>query len=543
MTNDSWSPYILTFVTFAPLVGGLLLMVFPRRDRDIRIFALVFSLLTFLLSLHLPVHFHRGLVGFQYEIDRAWISTPNIHYHMGMDGISLWLVVLTTFLTPLCVLISWHSVHDRVKEFFILLLIMETALIGVFTSLDLFLFYFFWEATLIPMALLIGVFGHERKVYAAVKFFMYTMIASVFMLAAILWLYAHTGTFDFVVIRDQIARGTLPSFPAAAQWLFLGFFLAFAVKVPLFPFHTWLPDAHVEAPTAGSVLLAGVLLKMGTYGMLRFNLGLFPEQARHNAPWIMTLALIGIIYGALVAMVQPNLKKLVAYSSVSHLGFCTLGIFALTPNGLSGSVIQQINHGLSTGALFLIIGVLYERRHTRLISEFGGLSTPMPNFAAIYMIATLSSLGLPLLNGFIGEFVILRGTYEVNIKYVAWAVIGIILGAAYLLWLYQRVMFGPVTNPANEHLADLNAREYATLVPLIILCFWIGIYPKPLFRVLERPVQQIVEQINPGYYGAQRAAAPALQPAPAAAGVDTQMPGMTMPSDAGAAPAPETEKK
>ena len=298
---------ILTLVTFTPLAGALLLVLFPRRDRDIRIFALVISLLAFVVSLHLPVHFHRIQTGFQYEIDKAWISSPNIHYHMGIDGISMWLVVLTTFLTPLCVLISWKSVHDRVKEFFILLLILETALIGVFTSLDLFLFYFFWESTLIPMALLIGIFGHERKVYAAVKFFMYTMIASVFMLAAILWFYAHTGTFDFVTIRDQVARGLVPNFPAAAQWLFLGFFIAFAVKVPLFPFHTWLPDAHVEAPTAGSVLLAGVLLKMGTYGMLRFNLGLFPEQSRQNASWIMSLALIGIIYGALVAMVQPNM--------------------------------------------------------------------------------------------------------------------------------------------------------------------------------------------------------------------------------------------
>ncbi len=271
-------------MTFVPLAGALLLVLLPRRDRDIRIFSLVISLLTFVLSLHLPVYFHRSQAGFQYEVNHQWITTPNIHYHMGVDGISLWLVVLTTFLTPLCVLISWKSVHDRVKEFFILLLILETALIGVFTSLDLFLFYFFWEATLIPMALLIGIFGHERKVYAAVKFFMYTMIASVFMLAAILWLYAQTASFDFVDIRDQIARGKVPNFPAAAQWLFLGFFIAFAVKVPLFPFHTWLPDAHVEAPTAGSVLLAGVLLKMGTYGMLRFNLGLFPEQSRHNAP-------------------------------------------------------------------------------------------------------------------------------------------------------------------------------------------------------------------------------------------------------------------
>jgi NADH-quinone oxidoreductase subunit M len=297
---------------------------------------------------------------------------------MGMDGISLWLVVLTTFLTPLCVLISWKSIHDRVKEFFILLLILETALIGVFTSLDLFLFYFFWEATLIPMALLIGVFGHERKVYAAVKFFMYTMIASVFMLAAILWLYAQTGSFDFVTIRDLIARGAVPNFPAAAQWLFLGFFLAFAVKVPLFPFHTWLPDAHVEAPTAGSVLLAGVLLKMGTYGMLRFNLGLFPEQARHNAPWIMTLALIGIIYGALVAMVQPNMKKLIAYSSISHLGFVVLGIFSFTQSGLNGAMFVMLAHGISTGGLFMLAGILHERRHTYEISEFGGLAFPCP---------------------------------------------------------------------------------------------------------------------------------------------------------------------
>src|SRR5580658_4146839 len=281
MSADTWRPYILTLVTFAPLLGGLLLILFPRRDRDIRIFALVISLLTFVLSLHLPVYFDRAQADFQYQVDRQWVSAPNIHYHMGVDGISLWLVVLTTFLTPLCVLISWKSIHGRVKEFFILLLILETALIGVFVALDLFLFYFFWEATLIPMALMIGIFGHERKVYAAIKFFMYTFIGSVFMLAAILWLYAQTGTFDFVAIREQIMSGALPQFAHAAQWLFLGFFLAFAVKIPLFPFHTWLPDAHVEAPTAGSVMLAGVLLKMGTYGLLRFNLGLFPEQARH----------------------------------------------------------------------------------------------------------------------------------------------------------------------------------------------------------------------------------------------------------------------
>jgi NADH-quinone oxidoreductase subunit M len=386
--------------------------------------------------------------------------------------------------------------------------------------------------------------------YAAIKFFLYTLVGSVIMLLGILALYFKAGanTFDIPTLLASFTQ-----FDAHTQvLLFWAFFFAFAIKVPMFPFHTWLPDAHTEAPTAGSVILAGVLLKMGTYGFIRFSLPLLPQDAaaRHHIITIMmVVSIIGILYGALVCMMQKDMKKLIAYSSVSHLGFCTLGIFALTPNGLSGSVIQQINHGLSTGALFLIIGVLYERRHTRLISEFGGLSTPMPNFAAIYMIATLSSLGLPLLNGFIGEFVILRGTYEVSIKYTAWAAIGIVLGAAYLLWLYQRVMFGPVTNPANEHLEDLNVREYATLVPLIILCFWIGIYPKPLFKVLERPVQLIVEQANPGYYGAERATAPAaaLDAAPAASPASgaivpaMEMPGMDMTPDA--TPASGTGKK
>src|SRR5436853_709 len=367
---------ILTLVTFVPLAGALLLLFAPRRDRDIRIFSLVISLLAFVISLHLPVHFQHGQTGFQYEIDKAWIPTPNIHYHMGADGISMWLVVLTTFLTPLCVLISWRSVNERVKEFFILLLVLETALIGVFVSLDLFLFYFFWEATLIPMALLIGMYGHGRKIYAAVKFFLYTMIASMFMLAAILWLYAKTGTFDFIALQKAAQAGQIPDFPSAAGWLFLGFFVAFAVKVPLFPFHTWLPDAHVEAPTAGSVLLAGVLLKMGTYGLLRFCLGFFPGAAREHAPWVVTLAIIGIIYGALVAMVQPNLKKLVAYSSVSHLGFVVLGIFTFTQAGVDGAVYQMLNHGVSTGALFLLVGMLYERRHTREIAEYGGIASP-----------------------------------------------------------------------------------------------------------------------------------------------------------------------
>jgi NADH-quinone oxidoreductase subunit M len=472
--------HILTLVTFVPLWGALLLILFPRRDRDIRIFALVTSLLTFVLSLHLPVYFKRPLylgADFHYEVDYQWISRPNIHYHLGIDGISLWLVLLTTFLTPLCVLISWKSVHDRVKEFFILLLILETALIGVFVALDLFLFYFFWEATLIPMALLIGIFGHERKVYAAVKFFMYTMIASVFMLAAILWLYAHTGSFDFVEIQKQIRAGSVSNFPAAALWLFLGFFIAFAVKVPLFPFHTWLPDAHVEAPTAGSVLLAGVLLKMGTYGMLRFNLGLFPEQSRRNAPWIIVLALIGIIYGALVAMVQPNMKKLIAYSSVSHLGFVVLGIFSFTQAGLNGAMFVMLAHGVSTGALFMLAGVLHERRHTYEISEFGGLASPMPIYAAAFLFIVLASVGLPLLNGFVGEFLVLSGAFQSRAIYGILAATGVIWSACYLLWMYQRVFFGKVTHAVNNSLPDLHGFEKAAVWPCALAALAMGVAP------------------------------------------------------------------
>jgi NADH-quinone oxidoreductase subunit M len=489
MSTDNLSPIILTLVTFAPLVGGLLLLLLPRRDRDIRIFALVISLLTFVLSLHLPVYFHRGQTDFQYQVDKPWVSTPNIHYHMGVDGFSLWLVVLTTFLTPLCVLISWKSIHERVKEFFILLLILETALIGVFTSLDLFLFYFFWEATLIPMALLIGIFGHERKVYAAVKFFMYTMIGSVFMLAAILWLYAHTGSFDFVVIRDAIASGAVPKFPAAAQWLFLGFFVAFAVKVPLFPFHTWLPDAHVEAPTAGSVLLAGVLLKMGTYGMLRFNLGLFPEQSRQNAPWIMTLALIGIIYGALVAMVQPNMKKLIAYSSVSHLGFVVLGIFSFTQAGLNGAMFVMLAHGISTGGLFMLAGSLHERRHTYEISEFGGLASPMPVYATTYLVIILASVGLPLLNGFIGEFLVLSGAFQDKPVYGILGATGIIWSAIYLLWMYQRVFYGKVTHPVNNSLSDLSGFEKIAIWPCAVVALVMGVAPILWLGAIDPAVQ------------------------------------------------------
>jgi len=502
MSTPSLDSVIVTLITFAPLAGALLLVLLPRRDRDIRIFALVISLLTFVLSLHLPVYFHRAQAGFQYEIDKPWISTPNIHYHIGIDGISLWLVLLTTFLTPLCVLISWKSVHDRVKEFFIILLILETALIGVFISLDLFLFYFFWEATLIPMALLIGVFGHDRKVYAAVKFFMYTMIASVFMLAAILWLYAHTGTFDFVTIRDQIARGAVPGFSTAARWLFLGFFIAFAVKVPLFPFHTWLPDAHVEAPTAGSVLLAGVLLKMGTYGMLRFNLGLFPEQARHNAWWIVILALIGIIYGALVAMVQPNMKKLIAYSSISHLGFVVLGIFSFTQSGLNGAMFVMLAHGVSTGGLFMLTGILHERRHTYEISEFGGLASPMPVYAASFLVIVLASVGLPLLNGFIGEFLVLNGAFQDRAVYGILAATGVIWSACYLLWMYQRVFYGKVTHAINNSMGDMIAFEKAAVWPCAVAALIMGVAPilwlgaiDPAVHAALTPFTQVVSKV------------------------------------------------
>jgi NADH-quinone oxidoreductase subunit M len=487
---------ILSAVTFVPAFGALLLMFFPRRDRDIRWFALAVSVIDFLLSLHLPWHFQNGKAGFQFEFDTQWIASPNIHYHFGLDGISLWLVVLTTFLTPLCVLISWKSVHERVKEFFILLLILETALLGVFVALDLFLFYFFWEATLIPMALLIGIWGHERRVYAAVKFFLYTMIASVFMLAAIIWLYAQTGSFDFVTIQAAIQQGKIASFATAAKWLFLGFFVAFAVKVPLFPLHTWLPDAHVEAPTAGSVLLAGVLLKMGTYGLLRFSVGLFPEEARINAPWIITLAIIGIIYGALVAMVQPNLKKLVAYSSVSHLGFVVLGIFSFTTAGVDGAVYQMLNHGVSTGALFMLCGILYERRHTYEITEYGGLATPMPVYATFFLITTLSSIGLPLLNGFIGEFLILTGAFRARALYGVLAATGVIWSACYMLWMYQRVFFGKVRNEANFALPDLSGRERMALWPTALAALFMGVAPMIWMRAIDPAVQAVLAPLT-----------------------------------------------
>jgi NADH-quinone oxidoreductase subunit M len=488
---------ILTWVTFLPAIGAAVLMLMPRNDRILRWTALITSLVTFAFSIHLVRFFDYAQTGFQakFEINRPWIGQI-IHYHLGVDGISVWLVLLTAFLVPLGVLVSWKSIHDRVKEFFILLLLLETAMIGVFLALDMFLFYVFWEATLIPMALLIGMYGHERRVYAAVKFFLYTMVASVFMLVAIIYLYAHNPDHNFeyaafiAVVKRSVEHGGIS--PAALQWLFLGFFVAFAVKVPLFPLHTWLPDAHVEAPTAGSVLLAGVLLKMGTYGLLRFNVGMFPEQSRRNAVWILILAIIGIIYGALVALVQPNLKKLIAYSSVSHLGFVVLGIFTFTQVGTDGAVYQMLNHGVSTGALFMLAGMLYERKHTYDFKEYGGLATPMPVYATFFMIAVLSSVGLPLLNGFVGEFLVLSGAFQYKMIYGVLGASGVIWGAWYLLWMYQRVFYGPMHHDENRALPDLDGREQLSLWPVAVMALIMGVLSPFWMKSIDPSVKETI---------------------------------------------------
>jgi NADH-quinone oxidoreductase subunit M len=522
--------HILTTILFTPLVGAILMLFIPRERPDLhRWMGNIFGVLGLLVSLPLLWRFDpHSDAPFQFVTNLSWIPSlgggqgPGAQFTLGIDGLSFLMVILTTVLGAIAILSSWSAIKKREKEYYILLLLLQTGMLGVFMSLDFVLFYVFWEVMLVPMYFLIGVWGSERRLYAAIKFFLYTLAGSVLMLLAILAIYYYRGTFD---IREILLHPFTAQYGWLQKWLFWGFFFAFAIKVPMFPFHTWLPDAHTEAPTAGSVILAGVLLKMGTYGFLRFSVPMFPDATVKYRWIIIVLSLIGIIYGALVCMMQKDMKRLIAYSSVSHMGFCTLGIFALTPLGLSGSIIQQVNHGISTGALFLIVGVLYERRHTRLISEFGGLSTPMPNFAAVYLIVTLSSLGMPLLNGFIGEFTILRGVFEVSWQWAAWGVLGVILGAAYLLWLYQRVMFGNVTNPANEHLPDLNAREYATLLPLVALAFWIGIYPKPLFDVLDKPVHALVERVHPGYYSAPELIQPGMEgAAPISMAVPAKLP-------------------
>ncbi len=467
---------LLTVCLALPLAAFLVLLALPRKKEGwIRWTALTASLAIFLLSLGLLIGFDRSSQGFQFVTDAPWIASPAIRYHVGIDGVSLWLFLLTTLLTPIAVLISWRYISKRTKEFYAFLLLMEFGLLGVFVALDLFLFYVFWEVSLVPMYFLIGIWGHERRIYAAVKFFLFTMAGSVLMLAAIIYLYNLSGTFDFAELVNQLSSGKLRLAPSEEALLFLAFFLAFAIKVPLFPLHTWLPDAHVEAPTAGSVILASVMLKMGTYGLLRFCLPLFPAAARGNAPWIVTLAIIGIIYGALVAMVQPNMKKLVAYSSVSHLGFVVLGIFSFTQMGLDGAVYQMLNHGVSTGALFILVGYLYERRHSLEIADYGGVATPAPNLATVFMITSLASLGLPTLNNFVGEFLVLQGVAQANFRWAVYAAIGVILSACYLLWLYQRTFLGQASETVKSHLSDLTGREWAAILPLVVLMVWMGV--------------------------------------------------------------------
>jgi NADH-quinone oxidoreductase subunit M len=505
--------HLLSIVAYTPLVGALLLLFIDKKKENfIRWFANIVAGAGFLVSLPLLLRFNAEAEGFQFVEKTAWIPTLGVEYHFGIDGISLLLIILTTGLGFISVLSSWSAIQERVKEYYIFMLLLQTGMLGVFMSLDFFLFYVFWEVMLVPMYFLIGVWGGPRKLYAAIKFFLYTLLGSVLMLLGILALYFYnykiSGQLSFSI--PELLKLNLPW--DYQFWLFLAFFVGFAIKVPMFPFHTWLPDAHVEAPTAGSVILAGVLLKMGTYGFVRFSLPLFPDAVKdttsmHFMGWhfglldmVVTLSIVGIVYGALVAMMQKDAKKLVAYSSVSHLGFCMLGLFALNPNGINGSIIQQINHGISTGALFLIVGIIYERRHTREISEYGGLSHVMPVYATIFLVITMSSIGLPLLNGFIGEFSILAGAFQRTWVWGMWGSTGIVLGAAYMLWLFQRLMFGQVTNPKNQNLKDLNLREFATLLPLVIMAFWIGIYPQPFFKIIEKPVNQIVERVQPGFF-------------------------------------------
>jgi NADH-quinone oxidoreductase subunit M len=487
----------LSQVLWLPLGGALAVYLLPAQNHGaIRRMTLGVTLVTFAASLPLFLLFRDGAPGMQFEERHRWIDAFGISYHLGIDGVSLLLILLTTFLMPLSVLASWTYITKRVKEFHVLLLVLATGMIGVFAALDLFVFYVFWELMLIPMYFLIGIWGGRERIYASVKFFLYTFVGSLLMLVAILAFF-----FQYRALTGQASYDLLDwygvTLPAAAQaLLFLAFFLAFAIKVPMFPFHTWLPDAHVQAPTAGSVILAAVLLKMGTYGFFRFAMPLFPDATLRFLPWLLTLSVVAIVYGAMVATVQPNVKKLVAYSSVSHLGFVTLGLFVLNTQGIQGGVLQMVNHGLSTGALFLLVGMLYERRHSYEIADFGGLARPMPVFATVFLIVTLSSIGLPGLNGFVGEFLVLIGAFRAHPGYAVPATAGVILAAVYMLWMYQRVMFNGLTNEENRSVPDLDRRELAILVPIVILIVWLGVYPQPVLEKIEPAVQTLVERME-----------------------------------------------
>ena len=507
-------PHLLTILILLPFAGALAMVLYsfapPRRDEHYRWIALVATVATFVVSLLLLRGSGASGAEFRFEENVNWIGSIGARYHLGVDGASMWLVLLTTLLMPIAVLSSWTSISKRPLAYYSFLLILQSAMIGVFVSLDLLLFYLFFEASLVPMFFLIGIWGGERRIYAAVKFFIYTAVGSLLMLAGILSLYFIYHTFDYPSLLQAMRATPLGERPEF--WLFVAFALAFCIKVPLFPFHTWLPDAHTEAPTAGSVILAGVLLKMGTYGLMRFNLTLFPNASRWWALPIIILAVIGIIYGALVAMVQPDVKRLVAYSSVSHMGFVVLGLFSFTELGMQGALYQMLNHGVSTGALFLFVGFIYERRHTRAISEFGGLATPMPWFATLFVIASLSSIGLPFLNGFVGEFFILIGTWTSTAVGRPWVVTmlaatGVIWAAVYMLWMLQRVLFGEVTNPENARLKDLNWRELGLLLPLLFLMLFMGVYPRVFLDRSQPSVAAIRDRVNRNPAGGEFTAA------------------------------------
>jgi NADH-quinone oxidoreductase subunit M len=487
---------LLDIVLLLPLAGFLITLLLPRSNPAMaRSFVVAIALITFVVSLGLVTGFNSDTAGMQFDHNVIWIENPQIHYHVGIDGISLWLIILSTFLTPICILVSWRAVVDRPKEFYAFLLLLEFGLVGVFAAYDLFLFYVFWEVSLVPMYFLIGIWGHDRRIYAALKFFIYTMAGSALMLIAIIYLFIRAGgSFDYATILSAIQSGRTPLTSGEELWLFLAFFFAFAIKVPLFPLHTWLPDAHVEAPTAGSIMLASVMLKMGTFGLVRYCVPLFPNAARTCSSWIIPLAIIGIVYGALVAMVQPNMKKLVAYSSVSHLGFVVLGVFSFTQMGMDGAVYQMLNHGISTGALFLLVGVMYERRHSLEIKDYGGVATVAPWLSMVFMITTLASIGLPMLNNFVGEFLVLQGSAQANILWTIFAALGVILSACYMLWLYQRVFYGKPSDELSHHMWDLNAREYACIVPLIIMMVWMGTYTQSFLTPVTKATARLLEQ-------------------------------------------------